>query len=215
MGSAAATGNGRVHRDVEQRMLERFLREPAAELARFVSVRQADHSELVGNALKVFRDQIDPTPDDFSIKRQTLFLTRRGGKGVPQFVSPFTGGAGTTCGKWTHVVKFEADGTVRKGFMKAALINGFCIVGCPYCFHQGMVYTEGMDVALNWQDLADELLTDFRGYPDPINFGETSGLIEFDEWFFNGRDGSIAQFVINACAAADVNPVFLDQNSVP
>src|ERR1700677_2976137 len=173
-----------VHRDVEESMLETYLSVNSLNnLAHVRVVRQLDHNETVGNALKLYRSEIDANVDDFTAKRHCLFLSRRGGKGRPNFISPFTGGGGTTCGTWTHVVKHKPDGTFSKGFMKASLAVGFCPVECPYCYLQ-MTYTEGMDIALNWEDLAEELRTQYNGYPHPINFGETSGLVEYDEWFF-------------------------------
>jgi hypothetical protein len=204
-----------VHNDDEHAAAERFQAEAARDLARSIIVRQKGHNETVGHAIGVFREQFDPTADPFTAKRQSLYLTRRGGKGKPNFISPFIDGAGTTCGEWTRPMVRNADGTVIKGFMKALVAVGFCPVECPYCY-LNMPYTDGMDVALNWEDLADELQEKWRQYLYPINFGETSGLVEYDEWFAapNGT-GSIIQFVINACADAEVTPFFLTKVRYP
>jgi hypothetical protein len=79
-----------------------------------------------------------------------------------------------------------------------------------------MPYTDGMDVALNCEDLRDELLCKWRGYGYPINFGETSGLVEYDEWFADeDGTGSMIQFVIDACAEAHVTPFFLTKIRYP
>ena len=178
-------------------------------------MRQRGHNETVGNAITLYRKEVDPAADAFTAKRGSLFLTRRGGKGAANFVSPFTGGAGTTCGEWTPPMVRNPDGTVLKGFMKAAVAVGFCPVECPYCY-LNMPYTDGMDVAVNWEDLAGELRTKWRGFKYPVNFGETRGLVEYDEWFAEpGGEGSIIQYVIDACAAADVTPFFLTKIRYP
>jgi hypothetical protein len=201
--------------DDEKAAAERFQASAARDLAQCIIVRQKGHNETVGHAIDLFRQQFDPTADPFTAKRQSLYLTRRGGKGKPSLVSPFLGGAGTTCGEWTRPMMRNADGTIIKGFMKASVAVGFCPVACPYCY-LNMPYTDGMDVALNWEDLADELLKTWRQYQYPINFGETSGLVEYDEWFAESDGtGSMIQFVIDACAAADVTPFFLTKIRYP
>ncbi len=204
-----------IHNDAEMAAAQQFQSGPACELARFVCVRQNGHNETVGQAIELFRREFQADADPFTSKRQSLFLTRRGGKGKPSFVSPFLGGQGTTCGEWTRPMVRNPDGTVIKGFMKAAMAVGFCPVECPYCY-LNMPYTDGMDVAMNWEDLATELRTKWRGYQYPINFGETSGLVEYDEWFSSpDGEGSMIQFVIDACAEAEVTPFFLTKIRYP
>ena len=79
-----------------------------------------------------------------------------------------------------------------------------------------MPYTDGMDVALNWEDLAAELRKKWFQYEYPINFGETSGLVEYDEWFSDkDGNGSMIQFVIDACNEAEVTPFFLTKIRYP
>lgn len=171
--------------------------------------------QAVGLAMELFRRELDPSADRFAIKRQCVFLTRRGGKGAPEFVSPFMGGQGTTCGAWTPPMVRKPDGSIIKGFMKASVAVGFCPVECPYCY-LNTLYTDGMDVALNWEDLAAELSRKWRGFQHPINFGETSGLVEYDEWFAApGGEGSMIQFIIDACASAQVTPFFLTKIRYP
>ena len=204
-----------VHSDSENGAAERFLSGPGHQLARYSVVRQKGHSETVGNGVNLFRQEFDSTADPFTAKRQSLYLTRRGGKGRPNFVSPILGGATTTCGEWTRPMLRRPDGSIVKGFMKASVAVVFCPVECPYCY-LNMPYADGMDVALNWEDLADELQMKWRLYPYPINFGETSGLVEYDEWFTEADgSGSLVQFVIDACAAAKVTPFFLTEVGYP
>lgn len=204
-----------VHNDLEATAADKFRRGPASELARFVVKRQKGHNETVGHAIELFRNEFHPDADPFTAKRQSLYLTRRGGKGTATFVSPFLGGQGTTCGEWTRPMVRNPDGTVVKGFMKASVAVGFCPVACPYCY-LNMPYTDGMDIALNWEDLATELRKKWCGYEYPINFGETSGLVEYDEWFAeDDGTGSMIQYVIDACDRAHVTPFFLTKIRYP
>jgi hypothetical protein len=125
-----------VHSNDEKVAAEQFQSGVARDLARYVVVQQKGHNETVGHAIDLFRQQFDSTADPFTAKRQSLYLTRRGGKGKPNFISPFLGGAGTTCGEWTRPMVRNSDGTVIKGFMKAAVAVGFCPVECPYCYYR-------------------------------------------------------------------------------
>ena len=204
-----------VHDDDEADAAERFQAGPASHLARFIVKRQDGHNQTVGNAVELFRNEFTADADPFTAKRQSLYLTNRGGKGKANFVSPFLGGQGTTCGEWTRPMVRNKDGTVTKGFMKASVAVGFCPVECPYCY-LNMPYTDGMDVALNWEDLAAELRKKWFQYEYPINFGETSGLVEYDEWFSDkDGNGSMIQFVIDACNEAEVTPFFLTKIRYP
>jgi hypothetical protein len=191
------------------------LNREASSLGRVLPVFQEDFGRHVGTALEVYKEEIDPSAQAFAAKRRMLILTRRGGQGKPQFVSPFTAGEGTTCGCWTKVVDYSKDGTPTKGFMKASVAVGFCPVECPFCYLQSYA-TEAIEIALNLGDLETELINDWRGFRRPINFGETGGLIEVDEWFAgqNG-EGSLVQAVIDACAKARVTPFFLTKVRYP
>lgn len=91
-----------VHDDDEAAAAASFAERVEGGLARCTVVRQQRHNQTVGNAIALFRREFDRGADPFAAKRQSLFLTRRGGKGTPTFVSPFLGGQGTTCGEWTR-----------------------------------------------------------------------------------------------------------------
>ncbi len=176
---------------------------------------QADRHRDIGEALDLFRDEIAPRDNAFEAKRQILFLTRRGGKGKPTFVNAFTGGGGTTCGAWTRVVDRKRDGSCTRGFLKGSVALGFCPVECRMCYLNAY-QQDSMDLALNLEDLQAELLRDWPGWPYPINFGETGGLIEFDRLFVEEHgEGSLVQTVIDACAEADVIPFFLSKIAFP
>jgi hypothetical protein len=83
------------------------------------------------------------------------------------------------------------------------------------CYLQ-MSYTDGMDIALNLEDLREELMEKWTDVAYPINFGETSGLVEYDEWFADpDGTGSVIQTIIDMCAAANVTPFFLTKIRFP
>lgn len=209
------------HSDSEEALAHDFSVELEAAYSSLVSearvVREDGHNEAAGNAISYLRG-LDPTARLFAIKRQMLILSRRGGKGKAHFISPFTGGHGTTCATWTRKVTQTPDGKPLKGFVKAAVAVGFCPIECPFCYLQ-MSYTQSMDIALNLDDLAAELMRwGYKGakYPYPINFGETSGLVEYDHWFSHADgQGSIVQQVIDACYEARVMPFFLSKQAYP
>src|SRR5437016_5520610 len=84
------------HSDAEEEIGRSFAEGAVSRVARVAVRRQAGHNESMGNAIALFQEQIDSTADVFVAKRHILSLTRRGGKGKAQFVSPFLGGQGTT-----------------------------------------------------------------------------------------------------------------------
>lgn len=202
-----------VHNPGEAKAADVFRRQCEG-LVHFEIVQAARHRGI-GQTLQRVQGQIAPGCSLFDAKRQTLFLTRRGGQGRPNFVSAFTGGTRTTCGEWMRVVERKRDGTRLKGFIKGAVAVGYCPVECRMCFLQGY-QQDVMEVALNLEDLGAELLHDWAGWRYPINFGETGGLVELDRFFVteNG-EGSLVQSVIDSCAEAGVIPLFLTKIAFP
>ncbi len=180
-------------------------------------MRQKGHNEAAATAIR-YLQQLEPAAKMFEIKRQLLVLSRRGGKGNPHFIAPFTGGHDTTCATWTRKVGTDPAGKPLKGFVRAAVAVGFCPVECPFCYLL-MTYTQSMDIALNWEDLRDELQRwGYQGakYRYPINFGETSGMVEYDHWFSTpDGEGSMVQYIIDACEEARVMPFFLTKQAYP
>lgn len=142
-------------------------------------IRQKGHNETVGHALS-WLGELFPDASLFERKRQMLYLSRRGGKGKPQFISPFTGGEGTTCATWTRKVATNAQGEALKGFVKANVCLGFCPVECPFCYLM-MTYTQSMEIALNWQDLRTEILTGW-GYQSHSPYTYPSTLAKHRGW---------------------------------
>jgi len=148
-------------------------------------------------------------------KRHIVEFARRGGRGKANFIEPFTGGAGTTCGAWTPIVDHDTQGRPIRGFMKAVLANGFCPVACPFCYLQ-TYQLDAMTLYLNWDDLATQLREEWFGYDFPLNFSEVGGFVEYDRWFAaEDGEGSMVQFAIDVCAASETIPFFLTKIAYP
>ncbi|MGO9112960.1 MAG: DNA methyltransferase [Thermoguttaceae bacterium] len=176
----------------------------ADNLGTFHVVPQERHNERRSNAADLYWQYVDPAAKDYRLNRGILHLARRGGTGQPTFIDKFTEGMGTTCAAWTP----------DSGFVQAGVATGHCPVGCKVCYLQGP-YREAMTVFLNLEDLEAELQS-WQGHLHPINFSAKSGLIEYDRWFCNDDgEGSIAQFIIDACAKASVIPYFLTKIVFP
>lgn len=176
----------------------------AHRLADFQVTPQRTHSDARRKAVEQFWQSVDADAKGYELNRAILHLRRRGGIGAARFIDTFVGGIGTTCEKWTP----------QGGFLQAGVTGGHCPVGCRVCYLQGP-YREAMQVYLNVEDLQAEL-RQYTGYNHPINFTAKSGVIEYDPWFSDddGR-GSLAQFVIDSCAAAKVSPLFLTKTAFP
>ena len=186
----------------------------AKDCAQFEIV-QTDHHRGIAEAVKRFQNKLAPKDSAFEAKRKILFLTRRGGQGKPNFIKPFTGGGGTTCGEWTCIVEKKPDGTCIRGFIKGSVAVGFCPVECRVCYLNAY-QMDSMDLALNLENLQVELQRDWSGWPYPINFGETGGLVELDRLFVDEKgNGSLVQTVIDACAETEVIPFFLAKIAFP
>lgn len=197
-----------VHNDDERIAAEEFAIE-VAEKGKVRIVPEKGHNKMYGTALQIYAEEVDARAERFTAKRRTLLLARRGGGGQPQFIEPFTHGEGTTCGEWTRVVEKRSNGTKLRGFMSGCLASGYCPVACKFCFLQ-MAHTDGMVVYGNWEDLGAELARDWADYQYPINFGDKGGLVEYDEWLAEpDGEGSMVQYLINACCSANVSPALL------
>ena len=192
-----------VHDGQERNAVADFTVE-ARHLANFHVLPQGSRHEVRQQATNYYWQSIDPNAKGYELNRAILHLRRRGGRGTPKFIDTFSEGDGTTCEQWTPT----------GGFIQAAVTGGHCPVGCRMCFAQG-VHQEPMTVYLNLEDLKEELQR-YAGCRDPINFCARSGLIEYDRWFSDeDGQGSIAQFIIDACAAANVSPLFLSKIAFP
>ena len=192
-----------VHNEVERDAADDF-QASTNKCGTFHVVLQGRYNERRRNAVRLYWQHVDPTAKDYRLNRGILHLVQRGGAGQPRFIDYFTGGEGTTCCAWTP----------EGGFAQAAVATGHCPVGCKICYLQA-AYREPMAVALNLEDLAVELRA-WQGYRHPVNFGAKSGLIEYDRWFCgDDGEGSIAQFIIDACAQIGITPYFLTKVAFP
>ena len=73
-------------------------------------VLEKGRTETATKALTLHRAYFTGMSDQ-ERKERVLLLGRRGGKGKPEFIAPFTGRAETTCGTWTPVVAYQRGST--------------------------------------------------------------------------------------------------------
>jgi hypothetical protein len=121
-------------------------------------VLENGRTETATKALALHRDFF-PGIMEQERKERILLLGRRGGKGKPEFIAPFVGGAGTTCGTWTPVVAYqkgkttwiagthpkseEAGATPIRGFLRGNYAQGVCPAECSFCYLRGL---QGMGI---------------------------------------------------------------------
>ncbi|MBX5458073.1 MAG: hypothetical protein IRZ31_14355, partial [Thermogemmatispora sp.] len=148
----------------------------AARLAPLVAAvhlrRLHSRTEVAREALALHR-QLWPVQDEAQRKARLLLLIRRGGAGRPQFIAPFVGGAGTTCGAWTPIVAYrqgrqtwiagtrppeeERGAEPIRGFLRGNYAQGVCPVECSFCYLRGLQGMGLKSVALNLEDVVPEL----------------------------------------------------------
>lgn len=113
-------------------------------------INESGRNDTAVNALAWHR-RCWPTLTEQERKTRILLLGRRGGSGKPQFIAPFVGGAGTTCGAWTPVVAYQRDKTMWiagtrskeeereatpiRGFLRGNYAQGVCPAECSFCFN--------------------------------------------------------------------------------
>ncbi|MBX5459266.1 MAG: hypothetical protein IRZ31_20425, partial [Thermogemmatispora sp.] len=148
----------------------------AAQLAPLVAAvhlrRLPSRTAVAHEALTLHR-QLWPEQDEAQRKARLLLLIRRGGAGRPQFIAPFVGGAGTTCGAWTPIVAYrrgrqtwiagtrpreeERGAEPIRGFLRGNYAQGVCPVECSFCYLRGLQGMGLKSVALNLEDVVPEL----------------------------------------------------------
>ncbi|GER85766.1 MAG: hypothetical protein IMW90_02070 [Thermogemmatispora sp.] len=185
--------------------------------------RLGSRSEVAREALTLHR-QLWPAEDEARRKARLLLLIRRGGAGTPQFIAPFVGGAGTTCGAWTPIVAYrrgrqiwiagtrsreeEREAEPIRGFLRGNYAQGVCPVECSFCYLRGLQGMGLKSVALNLEDVIPELDRLPRG--SVVNWAELGGPVEEDPWFVDeqGR-GSLVQTILDLSSARGIVSFFL------
>ena len=97
------------HSEAESHVAWQFTRTVQSLCYDFRVVREQNRTEMATKALALHRAHF-PGITDQERKQRVLLLGRRGG-GKPQFIAPFVGGVGTTCGTWMPVVAYQRGKT--------------------------------------------------------------------------------------------------------
>lgn len=146
------------HNEEEQRIAPHIIDQFAPLVQTSHIMEQKSRNETASNAMKWHR-QFWPDVSDQDRKGRILMLGRRGGSGKPEFIKPFVGGAGTTCGAWTPIVAYqqgkkqwiagtrsqeeERQATPIRGFLRGNYAQGVCPADCSFCYLRGL---QGMGI---------------------------------------------------------------------
>ncbi len=186
-------------------------------------VRAQNRTEAATQALELHRRHF-PGLSEHERKQRILLLGRRGGGGKPQFIAPFVGGAGTTCGAWTPVVAYqrgkttwiaetrlkeeEQGATPIRGFLRGNYAQGVCPAECSFCYLRGVQGMGIKAIMLNLEDSIPEL--DALPRASVINWAEVGGPVEQDPWFVDEQDqGSLVQTILDLSTERGIVSFFL------
>ncbi|MBE3560333.1 MAG: hypothetical protein IMW89_14075 [Ktedonobacteraceae bacterium] len=186
-------------------------------------IREAGRNETAVNALSCHRQHY-PAMSEQERKTRILLLGRRGGGGKPEFIKPFVGGTGTTCGAWTPVVAYQRGKTMWiagtrskdeerealpvRGFLRGNYAQGVCPAECSFCYLRGLQGMGIKGVSLNLEDAIAEL--DCLPHGSVVNWAELGGPVEEDPWFVDehGR-GSLVQTILDLSTERGIVAYFL------
>jgi DNA repair photolyase len=202
-------------------------RQMAARVAPFCHeikvAREKGRTETAAKVLALHRTYFPETVDQ-ERKERVLLLGRRGGKGKPEFIAPFVGGTGTTCGTWTPVVAYqkgkttwiagtrpkseEQGATPIRGFLRGNYAQGVCPAECSFCYLRGLQGMGMKQILLNIDDCTREL--DALPPGSVVNWAELGGPVEQDPWFVDadGR-GSLVQDILDYSTERNIVAFFL------
>ncbi len=211
------------HNSTECETASRFVTQAGPFCEDVMIVEEQNRSETAANAL-AFHRTFFPEVSMQERKQRILLLGRRGGKGKPEFIAPFVGGQGTTCGAWTPVVaykrgsttwitgtrpKAEETGAIAvRGFLRGNYAQGVCPADCSFCYLRGLQGMGMKQVMLNLEDCIVELDALPKG--SVVNWAELGGPVEQDPWFVDeqGR-GSLMQTILDLSTQRGVVSFFL------
>lgn len=216
----SGTGNSAA---TELAAAQRMAQQAAPLCQRIQIIRQKNRSEGSLRALE-FHRQWFPETAERERKDRILLLGRRGGGGQPQFIAPFVGGAGTTCGAWTPVVAYqhghrtwiagtrskeeEREATPIRGFLRGNYAQGVCPAECSFCYLRGVRGMGIKQILLNLEDVTPELDVLPRG--SVINWAELGGPVEQDPWFVDeAGNGSLVQTILDRSTERGIVAFFL------
>jgi len=186
-------------------------------------VSEKSRNETAGLALALHRASFSDRAERERLGR-ILLLGRRGGAGKPQFIAPFTGGAGTTCGTWTPIIAYQKGKTTWiagtrpkseeqgampiRGFLRGNYAQGVCPAECSFCYLRGLQGMGIKQIMLNLEEAIPELDALPRG--SVVNWAELGGPVEQDPWFVDadGR-GSLVQSILDLSTERGIVAFFL------
>ncbi len=186
-------------------------------------IQEKGRNDTAVNALSLHR-QHWPEMEERARKTRILLLGRRGGAGKPEFIAPFVGGAGTTCGTWTPVVAYQRDkrmwiagtrspeeergATPIRGFLRGNYAQGVCPAECSFCYLRGLQGMGIKGVSLNLEDAISELDRLPKG--SVVNWAELGGPVEEDPWFVDEQGkGSLVQTILDLSTERGIVSFFL------
>ncbi|GHO96556.1 hypothetical protein KSF_066040 [Reticulibacter mediterranei] len=211
------------HNEAEEQVAQEAARRFGSLVESTHVINESGRNDTAVNALAWHR-RCWPTVTEQERKTRILLLGRRGGGGKPQFIAPFVGGAGTTCGAWTPVVAYqrgkttwiagtrsreeERKATPIRGFLRGNYAQGVCPAECSFCYLRGLQGMGIKGISLNLEDAIPELERLSRG--SVVNWAELGGPVEEDSWFVDedGR-GSLVQTILDLSTERGIVSFFL------
>ena len=212
-----------IHNSSERDTALRFVTQARPFCQDVMIVEERNRSETAANAL-ASHHTFFPEVSMQERKQRVLLLGRRGGKGKPEFIAPFIGGQGTTCGAWTPVVAYkrgsttwiagtrpkseEAGAMAIRGFLRGNYAQGVCPADCSFCYLRGLQGMGIKQVMLNLEDCIAEL--DVLPKGSVVNWAELGGPVEQDPWFVDDQGrGSLMQTILDLSTQRGVVSFFL------
>src|SRR6266568_2112397 len=211
------------HNDTERQLAQ----QAALQLHTFADsvtiLDERGRNETAVNAMATHREYW-PEVSEQERKTRIVLLSRRGGSGKPQFIAPFVGGTGTTCGTWTPVIAYqrgkttwiagtrpkeeEREATPIRGFLRGNYAQGVCPAECSFCYLRGLQGMGIKSISLNLEDAIPELDVLPRG--SVVNWAELGGPVEEDPWFVDEQgNGSLVQTILDLSTERGVVAFFL------
>src|SRR6266568_5808197 len=211
------------HNDTERQLAQQAATQLHAFADSVTILDERGRNETAVIALAMHREGW-PDVSEQERKVRILLLSRRGGGGKPQFIAPFVGGAGTTCGTWTPVVAYqrgkttwiagthskeeEREATPIRGFLRGNYAQGVCPAECSFCYLRGL---QGMGIKstfLNLEEAIPEL--DALPHGSVVNWAELGGPVEEDPWFVDEEgNGSLVQTILDLSTERGIVAFFL------
>ncbi|WP_220198255.1 hypothetical protein [Ktedonospora formicarum] len=208
--------------DEQQQALE--VTQQFSSLASSINIlEEKSRNETASHALTLHRHY---WPEMLEAERKTriLLLGKRGGAGKAEFIKPFVGGAGTTCGTWTPIIAYQRDkkmwiagtrskeeeknATPIRGFLRGNYAQGVCPAECSFCYLRGLQGMGIKNMLLNLEDVIPELDTLPRG--SVVNWAELGGPVEEDPWFVDETGhGSLVQTILDLSTERGIVSFFL------